>query len=357
MSPILNRDGNFPSDGFIHVVPKGELYNAEADVTQVLDDTSLDSILASIEADKTRLGNRWPGIYVGEEHHIYDGSKSSPALGWAKEFEKRGDGLWAKPELTDLGRQAIQNKRFKFTSFAASPRDLQQLGGNRARVLRIETIGLTNLPNGREMLTPIANRAGDPGADAQALLNAVSRIQGERKVSFEQAWNAARKQNPALFRAGGDAKPRTVNRSGAPSPAVVPALVAGQLLRSRAQAEQKANGGAFDASWHQVCNRLPQLSRIMNSGPEDGALAALEPAAHREYIWMVTSPVDDVRAKWAGEQCQWAQERSDFLQTVNRLSVQHPDLGYEGRWDKMKLENPALFWSFVATFSDSSAIP
>jgi phage I-like protein len=156
---IRNRAEVVTRDGWIHIVPKGELPNHEAGVIQVLDDTALDSILQNIQADADRLGDRWPGIYAGREHFIYNDAQDSAALAWFRDFEKRGDGIWAKDDgLTDIGQEAIRNKRYKFTSFVADRRDTQSLGGNRVRILKLDTVGFTNQANGKELLTPITNR-------------------------------------------------------------------------------------------------------------------------------------------------------------------------------------------------------
>lgn len=165
---ILNRAAPISNDGWIHIVPKGELPNAAAGIVQVLDETAHDSMLAGIAADKQRLGDNWPGIYAGEEHFIYDDSKSSAAFGWFKDFEKRDDGIWAKADgLTDIGAVAIKNKRFKFTSFVADPADTQKLDGKRVRILKLETVGFTNAANGKELLTPITNRGDSLKAELQ----------------------------------------------------------------------------------------------------------------------------------------------------------------------------------------------
>ena len=165
---ILNRTG---ADGWLHLVPKGELFHPEAGVTQVLDDTALDAILANLHADAAKLGNRWPGLYAGEEHFIYDSEKSSQAFWWGKEFEKRADGIWGRGDETDIGAAALQNKRFKFTSFVCDPNQpgaLEKLDGNRARVRRIDTVGFTNFANGKHLLTPITNRHTLPGESTAA---------------------------------------------------------------------------------------------------------------------------------------------------------------------------------------------
>lgn len=156
---IFNRAPLASANGWIHIVPKGELPNAEAGIVQVLDDASLDSILAGIEKDRNRLGDKWPGIYAGREHFIYDSGKDSAALGWFKDFDKRADGIWAKDDgLTPAGAEAVKNRDYKFTSFVADPKDLKKVEGNKYRVLAIETVGFTNYANGKELLNPITNR-------------------------------------------------------------------------------------------------------------------------------------------------------------------------------------------------------
>ena len=157
---IRNRTALASQEGWIHVVPKGELPNREAGIVQVLDDAALDAIMLGIAKDKERLGNRWPGVYAGEEHFIYNDEKSSAAFAWFKDFEKREDGIWAKADgLTDLGEAAVKNRRFKYTSFVTDQKDTKKIEGNRVRILGVETIGFTNQANGRELLTPITNRS------------------------------------------------------------------------------------------------------------------------------------------------------------------------------------------------------
>lgn len=158
---IFNRE-QLPAGatGWIHVVPKGELPNRAAGVVQVLDDESLDAILANIASERSRLGDKWPGIYAGREHFIYNDEQDSAALAWFKDFEKRADGIWAKADgLTPIGKQVIANAEYKFTSFVADRKDTQKLDGNKIRILKLDTIGFTNQANGKELLTPITNRS------------------------------------------------------------------------------------------------------------------------------------------------------------------------------------------------------
>lgn len=155
---VLNRASK-SKEGWIHIVPRGELPNAEAGIVQILDDTALDSIMNRLQADHGSADAA--GLYAGREHFIYDDSKDSEALGWFKVFNRDNDGIWANADgLTDIGREAVKNKRYKFTSFVADPSDLQRVEGNRYRVMNIETVGFTNMANGKSLLAPISNRGG-----------------------------------------------------------------------------------------------------------------------------------------------------------------------------------------------------
>ena len=205
---IVNRAALAPVDGWIHIVPKGELPNAEAGIVQVLDDPSLDAILANIARDKNLLGANWPGLYAGREHFIYDADKDSEALAWFKEFEKRETGIWAKDDgLTDIGAEALKNRRYKFTSFVADPGDLERVAESahsadatplpRYRVLRIETVGFTNQANGKELLTPIANRSGDGGGRELQDLETRGQAASAPKIFFGSGEPGNHNQNRA----------------------------------------------------------------------------------------------------------------------------------------------------------------
>ncbi len=228
---LLNRAAQIAPDGWIHIVPKGELENTAAGIVQVLDDVSLDSILNNIESKKAELGNRWPGLYAGREHFIYDSDQDSAALAWFKDFEKREDGIWANAAgLTPTGKEAIANAEYKFTSFVALREDVRQLGANKARIMRIDTIGFTNQANGKDLLTPMTNRSAQaasskadgedvssmsPERAAAKFAVLVNRTQTAQGWDFTRAWNHCRTTHGILFnRMSGQtgAKPKISNR-------------------------------------------------------------------------------------------------------------------------------------------------
>lgn len=164
LSPLFNRSNELPADGWFHVVPLGEFAHPSG-VTQVIDARAATEIVNRFTAKAARPN--FPGLHVGEEHFFYDTDKSSQAFGWAKRLDNRADGVWAQIEWTDLGQQAIANKRFKFVSPVWDPKKSQtEVIANaaakvplRVRPLEIDTLGLTNNPNLRGMV-PLTNRAG-----------------------------------------------------------------------------------------------------------------------------------------------------------------------------------------------------
>jgi hypothetical protein len=354
MTPIFcNREFQRSADGWILAVPAGELYNAEADVMQVMDPASLRSIVANWDEQRQRLGENFPGIYVGVEHHIYDPALSSAALGWAKEWRIDEKGIWLRVEWTDLGDEAIRNRRFKFASFCVdpnAPNSLQSLGHGRFRVLKVHTIGLTNLPNGKDLLVPIANRGdGEPAAAVtsegacRAFGLVVNRKRATLKCSFDHAWSLASKEEPALF-----AAMHNRQRRSATAPAVerAPRLgpvalnrIAGDMILNLVRTEQAHQGGDFDRHWHRVCNRRPGLVRIMNSAGDAGWLAGLEATAHAEYMQAVQG---DVQA-YVGEN----PDSRKFFEGIGALANEFPEIGFEGHWEKLKELDPKLFWQFV----------
>lgn len=305
---ILHNRGAELGDGhWIHIVPKGELPNGAAGIVQVLDDKALDSILANLKSDENRLGNRWPGLYGGKEHWIYEADQDSGALAWFTKFEKRNDGIWASADgLTGSGRDAIRNKEYKFTSFSADRDDLEPLGGNRYRVLKIDTVGFTNAANGKELLTPINNRS----------LAAVANGKAPARL------DAADWASKELLRQMGQLDPRMG--------------VSGNLAL--------------------IKNRQPRLVKISNREVGFEYLAGVEGLAHTAYMKAVDGEpglvqTNDPRYRKDGN------SRTEFLQAAYEMRRQYPDAGYEGRWEKLKEEQPDLFWRFVASFEPETETP
>jgi hypothetical protein len=218
----------------VHIVPRGEVWNARAGKTQVLDEAAMRAIMANFEADRRRMGGRWPGLYLGEEHHIYSGDRSSPALGWAREFSVDNDGIWAENvEWTDIGEDAIRNRRWKFTSFAAD--QWEDIGEKRIRILRVDTVGLTNAPTGKELLHPICN-----SENAFAAGGLVAIANRASSGHFRERFLMALRAHPDLID---------------PAATVTPEAAAAQL----AILANRAPGGTWIEQWRAACAANPDL--------------------------------------------------------------------------------------------------
>ncbi len=156
----LNRDLTIASDGWIHLVPKGEfpgrLMGAQGEaaaIVQVIDDESLNRIMGAFTEEAAKSG--FKGLLLDQEHFSHDVNKSSEACAWIMKLENRADGIWGFPEWTDLGTGLIAGKRYKGLSPAL---DLESIAGRRFRPVMLMDAGLTNAP--KLPLTPIMNRDG-----------------------------------------------------------------------------------------------------------------------------------------------------------------------------------------------------
>lgn len=306
VSPLLcNRAAGGLAGDWIHIVPKGELLNAEAGMVQVLDDEAMDSILANIAADQQRLGDRWPGLYAGREHFIYNEDQDSAALAWFKRFEKRADGIWAHQDgLTDLGREAVANGRYKFTSFVADRRDTQPLGGQRHRILKLDTVGFTNQANGKHMLTPITNRNG-----AAAVIS-------------------ARPDAPAAL------------------PDVHPKAAADRLM-VLANRQKAATGGNFETAWHQVRREHPRLFATANVNlTREEFISNRAPKfedKESKICWEIAEAVEDrVRARWQTP-VEIHRSGSCLSLFLDKWRDLQSSMTAEEAWLSLKASNPQLF--------------
>lgn len=92
------------------------------------------------------------------------------------------------------------------------------------------------------------------------------------------------------------------------------------------------------ASLAVIKNRFPRLWKIANRRSGWESLSDLEPIAHAAYMEAVQLPHGDAAPAWP-----W----TELLNHMRELAVQRPELGYEGRWDAFKQEDPDQFWRFV----------
>jgi hypothetical protein len=177
-TPIFNREFQHPADGWYQIEAKGEHPNDAAGVVQVIDDTAIESIVDSFNADakagKLRHGNE---MLVDIEHFKDQPDKESRAYGWLQELEARPDGIYGRIHWTSTGQAAVDGGDYRFFSTEYDSSDLKVLSnGNpkRVRPMKLDGLTLTNMNNNRGQKA-ITNRTASPGTRAPVVDAAAAR--------------------------------------------------------------------------------------------------------------------------------------------------------------------------------------
>lgn len=162
LTPLLNRAGTLPDDGWYHLVSKGDHPLTVKDgegrsrrVMQRLDDKACADIVT--EFVNRRAADPGYRKLVDFEHFSWLADKSSEAAGWIVAMQNRSDGVWFQADWSDIGEAAIKNRRYRTISPVWKPSDCEHLGGNVYRPRLVRDAGLTN-KNNLEGLVPFWNR-------------------------------------------------------------------------------------------------------------------------------------------------------------------------------------------------------
>ncbi len=164
MNNLIEKDVfELPADGWFHLAPSGEHIHPATGVTQVIDDAALQAICAQFEAASSLPG--FSGALIDYDHFSYDPRRPSEAAGWivalkAETGPTPQPGLWARIRWTPEGRSAVEAGRYRFLSpvwLAGDCETLDAAGRKRLRPLRLDSAGLTNNPNLKD-LAPLSNR-------------------------------------------------------------------------------------------------------------------------------------------------------------------------------------------------------
>ena len=148
---------DFNEDAWIHVTPAGEYAHAGAGVVQVIDDEALKAITEDFTA-KAAVEN-FPGLLVDFDHFSMDTDKPSEAAGWISALRADAEGLWAKVRWTSKGREAVEGGEYRLVSpVFPKPSLCEDLGENRIRPRKLQSVALTNEPNIKGA-RPLTNRA------------------------------------------------------------------------------------------------------------------------------------------------------------------------------------------------------
>ena len=137
---------DFNEDAWVHVTPAGEYAHAGAGVVQVIDAEALKAITEDFTT-KARVEN-FPGLLVDFDHFSMDTDKPSEAAGWISALRADAEGLWAKVRWTAKGREAVEGGEYRLVSpVFPTPSLCEDLGENRIRPRKLQSVALTNEPN------------------------------------------------------------------------------------------------------------------------------------------------------------------------------------------------------------------
>lgn len=163
---ILNRSAEPPKDGWFQIEVTGEwpagTFPDGRPRRQVIDRAALDAIVNRFNQDKTAAGDAWTGLLVDKDHLSHDLENSTEAMAWLQDVAIRNDErgepqLWGRLDLSDIGEDAVKNRRYKRFSTEYPEDALEDLGDGRVRPLRLTGLAFTNRPNNRGG-KPISNR-------------------------------------------------------------------------------------------------------------------------------------------------------------------------------------------------------
>ena len=381
------------------IEPVGEHLEREGSLMQVIDPAAIASIVENFNA--AAQDPNFSGMLIDHEHFKHDLQKETVAYGWLMGLQGRADGIYGQIRWSVTGQAAVDGGDYRFFSTEYDPADMEVLSGGeprRARPLRLDGLTLTNAPNNKGA-RPITNRGGGESVAAATHEGAcrafgliVNRKRATLKCAFDHAWHLASEEYPALFAATRNRQRRlaaapAVERAPRRGPVVVN-RIAGEMILNMVRTAQADQGGDFDQHWHRVCNRRPELLRIMNGAGDAGweALAELEPVAREEYLKAKANPnvfrqqINDLRArmhaKYPGLNATdlWAKiVESDpklasqyhtennasapgFAKAMSSVMVDFPELASQGRWDKVKELYPEIFWPFVLSLAPNAPL-
>lgn len=127
------------------VVPTGEFYGSDSKgnpIPESIDEQVIDSLEEQLQGKE---------LLVDKDHSsVKEGNgRDTSAMGWMHSFKKGVEGLWAKIRWTNIGRNLVENRVFRFLS------PVFTLKGDKPTSML--NVALTNQPAFQEKAKPIIN--------------------------------------------------------------------------------------------------------------------------------------------------------------------------------------------------------
>ena len=127
------------------VVPKGEFYGSDSKgnpIPEAIDEQVIDNLEAQLQGKELLVDKDHSSVKEGID-------KDTSAMGWMHSFKKGVEGLWAKIRWTNIGRNLVENRVFRFLS------PVFTLNGDKPT--NMLNVALTNQPAFQEKAKPIIN--------------------------------------------------------------------------------------------------------------------------------------------------------------------------------------------------------
>lgn len=127
------------------VVPKGQFYGSDSEgnpIPESIDETVIDTLAEQLKDKELLVDKDHSSVKKGIE-------RDTSAMGWMYSFKKGMEGLWAKIRWTNIGRNLVENRVFRFLS------PVFTLHGNKPT--NMLNVALTNQPAFQDKAKPIIN--------------------------------------------------------------------------------------------------------------------------------------------------------------------------------------------------------
>ena len=143
MTELIDTLNNGETD--VLVVPKGQFYGSDSEgnpIPEAIDETVIDTLAEQLKDKELLVDKDHSSVKKGTD-------KDTSAMGWMHSFKKGIEGLWAKIRWTNIGRNLVENRVFRFLS------PVFTLHGDKPT--NMLNVALTNQPAFQDKAKPIIN--------------------------------------------------------------------------------------------------------------------------------------------------------------------------------------------------------
>lgn len=143
MTELIDTVNNGETE--VLVVPKGQFYGSDSEgnpIPESIDETVIDTLAEQLKDKELLVDKDHSSVKKGIE-------RDTSAMGWMYSFKKGMEGLWAKIKWTNIGRNLVENRVFRFLS------PVFTLHGNKPT--NMLNVALTNQPAFQDKAKPIIN--------------------------------------------------------------------------------------------------------------------------------------------------------------------------------------------------------